>query len=323
VPKGKQGQKELIPVGSAPVFTLADPKADSARLVQAFLGGLNPNTLRAYRRSLEDFRVYLKAESVSEAIGKFLTKSGGEANAIVLSYKNRLIEAGKSAGTVTARLAAIRSLVKLARTLGVIQWSIEIKGPKSEVYRDTKGPGREAFDRVVADLEKKNDAPSRRDLAILRLLHDVALRRGEVVSLDIEHVDLENGTLSILGKGRHERETITLPEATKAALARWIEVAGRKTGPLFTNFDPAKKGGRLTGTSIYRLVRDTYGLIRPHGLRHTAITEALELTDGNVRAVQKFSRHKDVRVIERYDDNRKDIAGEIAKRIADRKANKF
>jgi hypothetical protein len=50
--------------------------------------------------------------------------------------------------------------------------------------------------------------------------------------------------------------------------------------------------------------------------RHAAITEALDFTGGNVRAVQKFSRHRDVRVIERYDDNRTDLAGQVARQLA-------
>ena len=54
----------------------------------------------------------------------------------------------------------------------------------------------------------------------------------------------------------------------------------------------------------------------PHGLRHSAITAALDLTRGNVRAVQKFSRHRDVRVIERYDANRNDLAGQVARQLA-------
>ena len=40
------------------------------------------------------------------------------------------------------------------------------------------------------------------------------------------------------------------------------------------------------------------------------------MTGGNVRAVQKFSRHRDVRIIERYDDNRLDLAGEVARQVA-------
>ena len=55
---------------------------------------------------------------------------------------------------------------------------------------------------------------------------------------------------------------------------------------------------------------------RPHGLRHAAVTAALDLTGGDIRAVQKFSRHRDVRVIERYDDSRQDLAGDVARRVA-------
>jgi len=40
------------------------------------------------------------------------------------------------------------------------------------------------------------------------------------------------------------------------------------------------------------------------------------MTGGNVRAVQRFSRHRDVRVLERYDDNRRDLGGEVAKQVA-------
>ena len=56
--------------------------------------------------------------------------------------------------------------------------------------------------------------------------------------------------------------------------------------------------------------------LRPHGLRHTAITQALELTRGDIRAVQRFSRHKDPRTVVLYDDAREDKAGEVAKLVA-------
>jgi integrase/recombinase XerC len=51
-------------------------------------------------------------------------------------------------------------------------------------------------------------------------------------------------------------------------------------------------------------------------LRHAAITEALDVTGGDVRRVQKFSRHRDVRTLTTYDDNRTDMAGEVAKMVA-------
>ncbi len=62
--------------------------------------------------------------------------------------------------------------------------------------------------------------------------------------------------------------------------------------------------------------REGLGLGRPHGLRHAAITEALDLLGGDVRRVQRFSRHRDVRVLNAYDDNRQDLAGEVARIVA-------
>ncbi len=51
--------------------------------------------------------------------------------------------------------------------------------------------------------------------------------------------------------------------------------------------------------------------MRPHGVRHTAITALLD-TGLGLRDVQRFSRHADVRTLAVYDDNRTDIAGRVA-----------
>ncbi len=56
--------------------------------------------------------------------------------------------------------------------------------------------------------------------------------------------------------------------------------------------------------------------VRPHGLRHAAITEALALTGGDLRAVGRYSRHRDLRVLALYDDSRADLAGEVARKVA-------
>ena len=71
---------------------------------------------------------------------------------------------------------------------------------------------------------------------------------------------------------------------------------------------------------MYRLVpllEDRAGLkARPHGHRHAAITEALGLTGGDVRAVQPFSRHRNAQTLLQYDDSRKDLAGGVARWVA-------
>ena len=77
-----------------------------------------------------------------------------------------------------------------------------------------------------------------------------------------------------------------------------------------------------TGRSVARIVQAVghqAGLtapVRPHGLRHAAITDALNLTRGDVRAVQRFSRHRDLRVLTVYDDNREDLGGAVARLVA-------
>jgi integrase/recombinase XerC len=157
---------------------------------------------------------------------------------------------------------------------------------------------------------------------LLRVLFDLALRRSEAVGLDLEHLDLGASALWILGKGRTQRERLTLPGPTGDALRAWLGHRGEAPGPLFVSLDRARKGvGRLTGSAVYAIVRglgDWAGVrARPHGLRHAAITEALDRTGGDVRRVQRFSRHKDIRVLQVYDDSRQDLAGQVARLVAD------
>jgi hypothetical protein len=51
------------------------------------------------------------------------------------------MERSISGSTIARRLAALRSIVKLDRTLGRIAWSLDIEGPRNESYRDTRGSG--------------------------------------------------------------------------------------------------------------------------------------------------------------------------------------
>jgi len=91
-------------------------------------------------------------------------------------------------------------------------------------------------------------------------------------------------------------------------------------GPLFVNFDRAGKGQHLTGAAVYHIVgwlgAKAGLMVRPQGLRHLAITTALDRTNGDVRAVATFSRHQDLRTLSRYRDNRPDLAGKVASLVA-------
>ncbi len=293
----------------------------AARLLQAFLNGRKTETITAYRQDLEDFQAFIQAPSLEQAASLLLARGPGEANAMALDYKAHLMNRELAANTINRRLTALRSLVKLGRTLGVVSWTIEVQSVRADPYRDTRGPGRAGFRDMLDSLAKRKDPKSMRDRALLRCLYDLGLRRAEVLRLDLEDLDREAGTVAVLGKGRTDKMKLTLPPETKKALEAWISVRGIAPGPLFWSMNRARPvKGRLTAIGLYGVVRELgrkIGLkVWPHGLRHAAITEALDLTGGNVRAVQRFSRHRDVRILERYDDNRRDLGGEVAKQVA-------
>jgi len=57
--------------------------------------------------------------------------------------------------------------------------------------------------------------------------------------------------------------------------------------------------------------------VKPHALRHQSITRVLDLTNGNVRAAMRFARHASPGITLIYDDNRTDLAGDMAKLLGD------
>lgn len=315
-----------IPV---PALTLPGP----ADLLSAFLAGRKASTLRAYRKDLRDFATYLGVQGSDDnaraaaAVATLVSGSAGQANGLVLGYRADMTTRRLAPATIARRLAALRSVVKLARTLGQITWAVDVGSPRVDPYRDTSGPGLSGWRRMLAEAQARSDTPKgARDLAMIRLMHDLALRRGEAVGLDLEDVDLERRTVAVIGKGRDEKTPLTLNEPTAAALAAWIALRGSWSGPLFVRLDRAAGTGQPARLHANNTGRVTHGLgqraglargTNPHGLRHQGITRALDLAGGDVRRVRRFSRHAKVETLLRYDDNRVDEAGAIARLLGE------
>ena len=99
---------------------LASFALDPSRLVDAFLAGRNERTLAAYRADLEAFRVFVGVATAGEASSRLLSGSHGEANATALAYKAYMADPRAPAATINRRLAALRSLVRLANTVGIV-----------------------------------------------------------------------------------------------------------------------------------------------------------------------------------------------------------
>ena len=296
-------------------------------LLRAFLAGRRPTTLRAYSKDLADFATYLGVATASAAVASLVAGTAGRANAVALGYKAHLTDRGLAPATVARRLAALRSVVKLARTLGRVTWAIDIPSPRAEAYRDTRGPGLEGWRALLAVAKARATTPKgKRDLALVRLMHDLGLRRGEVVALDLADLDLGARAVAVVGKGKSEKTHVTLNEPTAAALADWVAARGDWDGPLFVRLDHAAGPGRPTRLDAGNAARASKALglasgvsrgANPHGLRHQGITRALDLAGGDVRRVRRFSRHAKLETLLRYDDNRRDEAGVIAKLLGE------
>lgn len=316
------------PAATAPApLALPAIAGDAADLVASFLEGLAPQTRDAYGRDLDDFATFVNLGNRAVTVAALLASDAGAANGWVHRYRSDMANRGLAASTIKRRLSAIKSVVKFARLLGRVAWTVEVVPPKVVPYRDTRGPGADGWAKLLEAAMARPDSPiARRDVALIRLMHDRGLRRGEALGLDLAHVDLAAGTISIRGKGRSARETLTVGPKVVEALSRWIASRGPTPGPLFVRLDPGQDApdegsdGRLTGYSVARIVAGLSkraGLdrvARPHGLRHSSITEALD-RGHDVRAVARFSRHKSLDILMVYDDNRRDLGGEIAKEL--------
>jgi integrase/recombinase XerC len=171
-------------------------------LLTLFLSGRSPKTLAAYRYDLKHFCAFIGALTPEDAAQQLLGSGQGEGHALVLRYRAALIERGLSPATINRRLAALRSLVKLARLFGFVPWTLDIPGVEARPYRDTRGQGKEGLRGLLATLKGREDPKAYRDRAIVRLLFDLALRREEVVRLDLEDLDF-----SIRAGGGARQET--------------------------------------------------------------------------------------------------------------------
>lgn len=301
---------DLITAPSAGIFKITDRDI----LAELLADKRSPETRRAYAKDLKDFFTSIASSNPTPTlIRQFLELERFTAIALVLQYKAELIDKGLAEATVNRRLAAVKSLVRYAQKIGKCAWSLEeVEGEKVRQYRDTSGVDTDNYKSILA-IPDRTTTKGKRDYAILRLLWENVLRRGEVCKASAEDFDPHAKTLAILGKGRgSQKEKVSLSTATVEAIDLWLCDRGSyaPADPLFVALDNASRGHRLTGAAIYNLVRETAAaagikkVMSPHRIRHSGITAALDATNGNVREVKKLSRHSSLETLMIYDDNR-------------------
>lgn len=292
-------------------------------ILDAFYSGKSIETVKAYRNDLQTFSQYLGTSTAESAVDHLLSLPDSQANLTLLHYRTKSLESNRQASTVNRRLSTIRSLVKKAKSLGLVNWSVDIKNEKILPPSEKQIFEKEDIKMLFTACKNQQDArKASRDMAILRLLYDLVLKRSALVQMDFDDLDLKTST--ILTTNGSKRKLKRLPAATKNAIEEWIRHRGIEPGPLFVNFDHARKGKRLSSTSIYRIVKEwghKAGIrITPDQLRQTAITEAL----GNAsklgiddKEVLSLTDHKSVTSLKRHKKDRQKVQSMLSTLISD------
>ncbi len=296
------------------------------------------STRKQYVKAIENFCQFAyNGSATPETISQFLDLDRYAAIEIVLRYRRHSIDKNLAPSTINVRLAAIKSLVTMARKLGKTTIDLsDIESIKSESYRDTRGISIEQFKSMLDQIDPSTPIGVR-DYAIMLLFWGNALRRGEIASANIEDFLPQQQKLMILGKGKRAKVAIDLSDSVSYALEEWLnfhpckepgqplscrtqtggnlpfvgEAFPKGVAPLMTSLSHNCYGGRIAGDSIYRIVQgyaEAAGIDRrvsPHRLRHSSITAFLDASGGNLRAAQALSRHSNQNTLTLYDDNRR------------------
>jgi integrase/recombinase XerD len=150
---------------------------------------------------------------------------------------------------------------------------------------------------AILEAPGDGDAPGLRDRAILETMYGAGLRISELVGLDVDDVDLEDGAVRAMGKGSKER-IVPLGSYALAAVEAYLtqarpSLARARSGPaMFLN----QRGGRLTRQGVSNILQSAVrraGVrkrVTPHMLRHSFATHLLE-GGADVRVVQELLGH--------------------------------
>ncbi|MFN3418830.1 MAG: tyrosine recombinase XerC [Pyrinomonadaceae bacterium] len=210
--------------------------------------------------------------------------------------------AGKRKTSIARKLASLRTFYQFLIREGKLD-----KNPAKLVATpkiERKLPVHLTAEDAVRFIETPdiNTDLGRRDRAILEFLYATGIRVGELVNIDIRHIDFRGRTVRVFGKRRKER-IVPFHEPALQALMLYLT----QTRPLFLSNAPVDKrdenavflnyqGTRITTRSVGRLV-DKYirqcadiNKISPHSLRHSFATHLLD-AGADLRDIQELLGH--------------------------------
>ena len=248
------------------------------------------NTLQSYKRDLKQFENYLGTIE-----GKYneLTNDG------IKDYIKYMQEQGKKTSTISRGLAAIRSFYQYeTKNKQVEKDPTEgIQSPKIEKRVPSVLTSKEVA--LLLEQPKNVDLKGTRDKAMLEFAYATGMRVTEIISLNVEDINLETG-YATCRNGKKER-TVPIGEMSLKALkdymlnARHTMIKDDNEQALFVNVN----GQRLTRQGFWKIIKYYKEQahidkdITPHVLRHSFATHLLQ-NGADLKSIQTMLGHSDI-----------------------------
>lgn len=212
---------------------------------------------------------------------------------------------GQSSNSIALLLSSCRSFFQyLIETQNLsFNPAKNIRAPKGE-SRLPKVVDVDQVSMLLDSIDSKSDIGIR-DKAIAELFYSSGLRLAELVSCQLENLDMDGRQLRVLGKGNKTR-IVPVGSQAKQAIKAWLTVrkvwlAGLEENTLFIS----RKKTPLSNRSVQQRMQywgKKVGLnapLHPHKFRHSCATHVLE-SSGDIRAVQELLGHADISTTQVY-----------------------
>lgn len=256
---------------------------------------LSPHTQKAYQRDLSTLLEYCKAERIKS----WKDLDGRQLRGFV-AWRHRRGIGGRS---LQRNLSAIRAFYRF-----LIDHRLASHNPANGVMAPRsprKLPRALDVDQTSRLLLIEDTSPlALRDRAMLELMYSSGLRLSELVGLDMNNIDLRDGLVTVLGKGKKSR-TLPVGRYAVVALKKWFDVRADmlkgEQPAMFINRRGQRLGARAFQQRLQLWARrqGIQGRVHPHMLRHSFASHLLE-SSGDLRAVQELLGHADISTTQVY-----------------------
>lgn len=151
-----------------------------------------------------------------------------------------------------------------------------------------------------------NDPLVVRDRAMLELFYSSGLRLSELVGLNLDRLDLQEGVVTVIGKGNKTR-MVPLGSKASQALHDWLAIRPMwlTKHPTETAVFVSQHGRRIHGRTVQMRIHDwaikqgLHNHVHPHMLRHSFASHVLQ-SSGDLRAVQEMLGHANISTTQVY-----------------------